>query len=198
MMKYIYLACLTLGLLASCGRAEDLSTVKPTAPQEPAPSTADATAPPATDAPTSTAAIAASSSTATPQQGGVPIVRQATVGPATTGLPLSTLAAQQPSPPPRTPGVVTRDDNQRTIHLAVGETFTLQLGQLYNWTVQIADERVLARVADRGAGPDAQGVYRALAPGQTLLEAQGDPVCWSATPACMLPSIAFSVRIVVA
>jgi hypothetical protein len=91
--------------------------------------------------------------------------------------------------------VVTLKDGRQALELAVGETFVLDLGARMTWTVEV-DDRILARV--EGAAPaGTQGVYRAVAPGETQLLANGSPACAKATPPCQLPDILFTLRVVV-
>jgi hypothetical protein len=88
------------------------------------------------------------------------------------------------------------DDQQQTLELSVGETFELRLGSGMDWTIQIADTQIIARMPG-DTTDDSQGVYQALAQGTTVLIATGDPPCRKAEPACMMPSIAFTLNIVV-
>ena len=199
-MKYVYstgLLLLLLGFLVGCGSADSSTATNSTPPHDSVPLPAETTAPTRSTPPPSPQ-LPSPQSTPTPAQDGSPIMAQG-IGAAVAGtsLPLSTLAAASPTPSSGTPGVVTLRDQGRTIKLRVGQTFVLQLDQLHTWDIQIADQRVLGQVSDRREGPGAQGAYQALAPGQTTLEAQGEPACRAANPPCMLPTIAFSVTIVV-
>ncbi len=87
-------------------------------------------------------------------------------------------------------------DQQQTLLLSVGETFELKLGSGMDWTIEIADAQIVARMAG-DTTDDSQGVYQALARGTTMLVATGDPTCRKSQPACMMPSIAFTLNIVV-
>jgi hypothetical protein len=95
------------------------------------------------------------------------------------------------------PVTITIQDNQQTLALTVGQIFTLDLGAVFTWDIQIGDPQIIARVADPNATDGAPQRYRALAPGQTELRATGDPRCRRAQPACMLPSIVFHLTIIV-
>lgn len=95
------------------------------------------------------------------------------------------------------PVTITVKDNQQTLALTEGEIFTLDLGALLTWEVQIGDQQIIARVPDPNATDGAPQRYRALAPGQTELRATGDPRCRRAQPACMMPSISFHLTIIV-
>ncbi len=116
-------------------------------------------------------------------------------------LPTSTPGATPtPQPPTPTPTAaeartVTLQDQGKTVQLAVGETFLLQLGEDYTWDIQIADPAVLSRVVNITVVRGAQGVYQALKSGTTTLTAAGDPVCRQAKPPCGRPSILFSLTI---
>jgi hypothetical protein len=87
-------------------------------------------------------------------------------------------------------------DQQQTLELTVGETFELKLGSGIDWAIEIADAHIVARIPGNTTD-DSQGVYKALARGTTMLTANGDPPCRKSQPACMMPSIAFTLNIVV-
>jgi hypothetical protein len=195
-MYPIALLMILLGLLAACGQPDGPSAANSAPSSEPVPSTAEPTTPPATKVPTEPAISTVPPSTTLPTQEAVPTVQQGSSVPSTSP-PLSTLAAAQPTAPPQTPGIVTFADQGRTIRLAAGETFKLQLDTLHTWTIQIADERLLERIADPNVEADVQAVYRARVPGQTTLEAIGEPKCRASNPPCMLPTIQFVVTILV-
>jgi hypothetical protein len=95
------------------------------------------------------------------------------------------------------PITVTLDDQGKTIHLAVGESFLLKLGEEYTWDVSVSDENVLSRVVNITVVRGAQGVYDAHQAGTVTLSATGDPQCRQAQPPCAKPSIQFVVTIVV-
>jgi hypothetical protein len=89
-------------------------------------------------------------------------------------------------------------DNGKTFSLHPGDSFLLNLGmESFDWTVTIDDQNVLSRVKNIMVVRGAQGVYQAAQAGQTLLRAEGDPLCRKSTPACMAPSIMFMVTIIV-
>jgi len=87
-------------------------------------------------------------------------------------------------------------DQQQTLQLSVGEAFELKLGSGMDWSIQITDPQIVARMPG-DTTDDSQGVYQALARGGTVLTATGDPTCRKSQPACMMPSIAFTLNIVV-
>ena len=102
-----------------------------------------------------------------------------------------------PSPTPGTLGDVTLADNGKTIHMAVGQSFLLKLGEDYDWSITVSDQNVINRVKNIAVIRGAQGVYDALARGTSTLSATGDPLCRTATPACASPSILFSITVIV-
>lgn len=80
----------------------------------------------------------------------------------------------------------------------VGDSFLLNLGtDIYNWTVNVDNQDVLHLKVGVMVIKGAQGIYEALAPGTATLTATGDPLCRHAQPPCAIPSILFSVTIVV-
>jgi hypothetical protein len=107
----------------------------------------------------------------------------------------------QPGPPvtsqPSGSQTVTLDDQGKTITLAVGERFLLNLGEGYNWEVSISDQAVVSRVIGITVIRGAQGVYQAHQAGSITLSATGDPLCRQSQPACGMPSRLFSVTIIV-
>lgn len=103
-----------------------------------------------------------------------------------------------------TPGVkvdgfltITQADNGSTIELKPGERFILTLDTGFTWDIQIADRQVVDQVIEQTLVKESQGIYEALQVGQTELNASGDPLCRKETPACMRPSILFSITIIV-
>ncbi len=92
---------------------------------------------------------------------------------------------------------VTLNDNNGTITMQVGERFLLFLGTGYDWSVTVEDQSIASRVVNILTVEGAQGVYEAHKPGQTTLNAAGDPVCRKATPPCGMPARLFRLMIVV-
>jgi hypothetical protein len=93
---------------------------------------------------------------------------------------------------------ITLVDNGKTFLVHPGDGFLLNLGMdVYDWSVTIDDQNVISR--EKGVMPirGAQGIYQAMAPGQAVLSAVGDPLCRNSTPACMLPSMMFQVTVIV-
>lgn len=117
-----------------------------------------------------------------------------------------TWSATQPfvlvTPPPGTPsafhsGEVTRNQNQQSITLSVGQEFLLNLGEGFNWTVSVDNQAVLSRKVNVTVIRGAQGIYVANQTGTAVLQAVGDPVCRQAKPPCMAPSILFEIKVIV-
>jgi hypothetical protein len=93
------------------------------------------------------------------------------------------------------PIVVTIANDGTTLHLAVGQQFTLSLGNGEDWMVKVADEQVVQHVTGTPLPAGAQGIYEARKPGATVLSAVGSPHCTSGV--CPLFRLAFSVSITV-
>jgi len=86
----------------------------------------------------------------------------------------------------------------QTITLHVGDSFLLNLGtDQYNWTVSVDNESVLHMKMGMMMIKGAQGIYDAITPDIATLTASGDPICRQSTPACVMPSISFTVQVVV-
>jgi uncharacterized protein YceK len=93
--------------------------------------------------------------------------------------------------------IVTLAENNQTMTLNLGETFLLDLGSDYTWTVNIDQPDVLSRLPNILVIKGAQGVYKGNQAGTANLTANGDPACLQSKPACALPSILFSLEVVV-
>jgi hypothetical protein len=206
----VLMLILVLLVLAACGTAESPLAAAPTVPvppshtslpippSQPPPTIDDTPSPARTIAPTGqgeaniVVPAATAGATSEPILGKpvTAIVHAATIGPAATSGPIVTPTSL------RGPNTITMQDNQQILRLAVGDTFVLNLGPPYIWTVQV-DERIVARVPGAAAPKDAQGVYKAIAPGQTALVATGIPACANAKPRCLLPDILFELMIIV-
>lgn len=93
---------------------------------------------------------------------------------------------------------VTLSDNGKVFTMQVGESFLLNLGMdVYDWTVDVDHQDVLQREVNKTVIHGAQGIYMAQAPGTAILSATGDPLCLQSKPACMMPSILFSITVIV-
>jgi len=93
---------------------------------------------------------------------------------------------------------ITLQDGGKTFNMKVGDSFLLNLGSdAYDWTINIDNEEVLRMKMGIMVIQGAQGIYEALAPGTATLDATGNPKCLQSKPACAMPSILFSVTIIV-
>jgi hypothetical protein len=121
--------------------------------------------------------------------------------PSVSGKPLSEMTPETPTASPADPGtgqkIVTRDDNGKTISLAVGESFLLKLGAEYTWEITVSDQNVLSRAKNITVVADAQGVYDALQAGTVTVSAAGDPLCRQSKPACGMPSVQVDFTVIV-
>jgi hypothetical protein len=93
---------------------------------------------------------------------------------------------------------ITLSDNGKTYVTHIGESFLLNLGtEGYDWTVEVSNQNVLHRELNVMPILGAQGIYVAENPGTAVLTATGDPLCRQSKPACMRPSILFSITVIV-
>lgn len=93
---------------------------------------------------------------------------------------------------------VSLSDNGKTFMMRLGESFLLNLGSdVYEWVVEVDRDGVLQREQGVTAIQGAQGVYTAQTPGTAILIANGDPLCLKSKPPCKLPSISFSIILIV-
>jgi photosystem II stability/assembly factor-like uncharacterized protein len=92
---------------------------------------------------------------------------------------------------------VTLADNRQTFELSVTERFLLNLGEGYDWTINIDDQSVVSRVVNITPIRGSQGVFEAHRPGRATLTATGNPTCRSSQPPCSLHSVAFQLTILV-
>jgi hypothetical protein len=201
------LALLAVLGLAACGVSNAPTGTLPVAPTlivSTQPIRSDIPTPPpyaTAPAPTSAPTVASESNIPTPPPyatvSPAPIIP--TAGSGVSGVavvgPRFTDGPEETATPLNGPVTITIKDNQQTLALTVGEIFTLDLGALFTWEVQIGDQQIIARVPDPNATDGAPQRYRALAPGRTELRATGDPRCRRAQPACMMPSILFHLTI---
>ncbi len=89
-------------------------------------------------------------------------------------------------------------ENGKTFTMRVGESFLLNLGtDVYDWTVEVDHQDVLQRDMGVTVIQGAQGIYVAQAPGTVTLTANGDPLCLQSKPPCKMPSISFSIILIV-
>jgi len=130
-----------------------------------------------------------------------PIVSTAIAGSDIATLPPPASDATETIPPggnPISEGGITLDDNGKTFTMHVGDSVLLNLGtDAYDWTVAVENETVVHMKMGVMVIKGAQGIYDALTPGTATLSASGNPLCLQSRPACALPSILFTVTIVV-
>jgi hypothetical protein len=107
-------------------------------------------------------------------------------------------AGETPVPITFPPGgglIVGIDDQGRTVVMHVGDRFLLQLGEVFNWTVTSSDDTIVGRVPNITVIRGAQGLYEGRKAGEATLNATGDPLCRSSKPACMVPSISYTLHV---
>lgn len=89
-------------------------------------------------------------------------------------------------------------ENGKTFTMHIGENFLLNLGtDVYDWTVEVDRQNVLQRDMGVTVIQGTQGIYVAQAPGTVTLTANGDPLCLQSKPPCKMPSISFSIILIV-
>jgi hypothetical protein len=91
--------------------------------------------------------------------------------------------------------IITRGDHGKTLSLQTGQQFVLMLDDRYVWEIRFTDPQAVVLVEEGTGG--GQGVYEARQAGQTQLTATGDPLCRGQKPACMMPTLIFTLHIVV-
>jgi len=138
--------------------------------------------------------------TFTPEAATAPVVIVGTAEPAETIVAVPAATSPAGTFPPLTfpPGgglIVGLQDQGRTVVMHVGDRFLLQLGEVFNWTVTSSDETVVGRVPNITVIRGAQGLYEGRKAGEATLNAIGDPLCRSSKPACMMPSISYTLRV---
>ena len=80
-------------------------------------------------------------------------------------------------------------DNGRTFVMNIGDKLRINLDYGYGWsTVSDFNPAMLVGAADG---------YFAIARGTTTLSMNGDPVCYSSTPPCLMPSILYTITVIV-
>lgn len=80
-------------------------------------------------------------------------------------------------------------DNGKTFYMKVGDILKLKLDWSYDWsTTSVSNTSVIAGVQDG---------YTALSSGAATLTTYGNPKCYSSTPPCLVPSIMFTVTVIV-
>lgn len=124
-------------------------------------------------------------------QGGGPAVGLPSIVPGSSGV-VSPSAMVLPA------DGVAFSENGKTFTMHIGESFLLNLGtDVYDWTVEVDRQNVLQRDMGVTVIQGAQGIYVAQAPGTVTLTANGDPLCLQSKPPCKMPSISFSIILIV-
>lgn len=78
------------------------------------------------------------------------------------------------------------EDNGSTMDVNVGDVLSLDLDAGYDWSPAVSDYSVLA---------EEQGGFRAVMPGSATLTAVGNPLCYTASPPCLAPSVLFTLGV---
>ncbi len=92
---------------------------------------------------------------------------------------------------------VSLDNVGQTVSLRKGQSFLLDLGEEYEWRVEVGPQSIISQNVKITPEPGEQGVFVARERGQAVLHAVGEPACRQAQPPCGRPSILFQVTIVV-
>jgi ABC-type transport system substrate-binding protein len=101
-------------------------------------------------------------------------------------------------PAVQTPSTITMADKGKTFTFHVGDSFLLNLGgNVYDWTVTVDNQDVIALKMGVMVIRGAQGIFDALIPGTAILTATGDPLCRKSKPPCMMPTILFRITVIV-
>ena len=100
-----------------------------------------------------------------------------------------------PAPAPQS-YTVTNDSMNTTLHLKVGDSFLVNLGDSVNWGVTFNPANIVSLRKGVLVIRGAQGLYNAVAAGTTQLTATGSPVCDPGT-ACPMYARYFTMTIVV-
>ena len=103
-----------------------------------------------------------------------------------------------PDTPSSSPTSITFGDNGKSFVFHVGDSFLLDIGtDVYEWTVAIDNQDVVALKASETAPEGAQGFFSVLGAGTATLTAVGDPLCRKVSPPCGVPTILFRVTLTV-
>lgn len=89
---------------------------------------------------------------------------------------------------------LTDDSQVDRVELRVGDTLELAFSDMYDWTVDVTDNSVLASAQERVPG---NRLFKAQAAGQVTIDASGDPTCRKLTPPCGMPSRGMNFLVVV-
>lgn len=92
---------------------------------------------------------------------------------------------------------VTLDDVGQTIPLQKGESFSLYLGDSYQWDVIVDPPEAASRNIKITPEKGEQGIYIARERGKAVLKAIGRPTCLQSNPPCARPDVLFQVQILI-
>lgn len=129
-----------------------------------------------------------------------PVISTAIIIPALPTLTPSLVLTESlpPNDNPIPKGGITLRDGGKTFSMRIGDSFLLNLGSAaYEWNVTVDNENVISLKKGVLVIQGAQGIFQALALGTATLSASGDPFCLKSKPACAMPSILFTVTLVV-
>jgi hypothetical protein len=110
-------------------------------------------------------------------------------------MPLATLSANPTSAPQGRPNLEP-SDVQQTLELQVGASFDLPLSAGMAWIVHIDNEHIVAPAPD-ATKRNPPGPFQALAPGEAVIVATGNPTCLKSHPACLRPSLTTTFKVIV-
>lgn len=106
------------------------------------------------------------------------------------------VSASEPAQAPGISRVITRADDGGTVLLRAGDHFRLQLGEEFNWKVDVSDPSIVRRISDVPVVRGSQGIYAAERVGETDVIATSSLNCAPDQPCPALAAL-FRVRIVV-
>lgn len=99
-----------------------------------------------------------------------------------------------------TPYVVTQSDYGETIDLVVGQTLAVDLSgsEGFPWSEPASTNSNAVALESGSANPstgDSYGLFRAVGTGKATIDAAQNPLCYEATPKCLLPSRRWTVTV---
>ena len=93
---------------------------------------------------------------------------------------------------------LTMADHNKTHTFLKGQKVEIAIAAIdYEWFMFVPEPRVFRQVIDAKTLPGIQGVYLAHNPGQTQLEARGEPVCKLQQTSCNKQDIYFKIDVIV-
>ena len=188
-------ALLGLGLVLLVGCAVPVRSQGPSITPSPYGGTGTGSAAPSTvpPFPTSSPAPATASPFPTELSTAPTVSSTGVLLPPITAVPVS--GTPEATPSPATGVVVTLADNGKTITMPEATRATLDLGNVYNWQIQIDDLSILSFTPSPQA--PGKGILQALTHGHAKLTGIGTPICYNAVPRCLMPSRTFKVQFIV-